>query len=286
MLRKLFRNRFISVGLFVLVGLAAFNSCKHYPYDKADIGSGHDSIIEPQKANRLSDSAVQSFYGIGAERKALSGAEAAETGLPPDNYYGDPFYWIPGIAYETVHTSAGTRDSVPVLPPEKYDRLNEAFDAYQAKYGKSLSNAEAAKVEIDILTEGMSVLDAAKYIKVVRGEPYLEYAREFAECALSENTNDFETLLIWTELQSAGTPEKIEGYYNLLKIAPNSARVLVGLATNLDETHIDEKIRLLEKAVEFLGDDTDQGPAVRELLKTTKDSQAVEPSDTIHGRIY
>lgn len=273
MLQKLLRNRFVKVGLIMIglaVGLVGLKVYEHRLYDRADLSSGHTNIIEPQKADSLLNLATQTRRAIGSEKETLSGAEAAETGLPPDNYYGDPLYRIPGIAYETVYTSAGTRDSVPVLPPEKYDRLNEAFDTYQAKHGKSLSNAEAAEIEIDILTGDMSLLDAAKYIKVVRGEPYLKYAREFAECALSENPNDFKTLLVWTELQSTGTQKKVDGYYKLLETNPNSVRVLVGLATNLDETHRDEKIRLLEKAMEFLGDDIHQGAAVRELLETVR----------------
>ena len=289
MLQKLLRNRFAKIGLIgvglVVGGLTVLKIYEYHQQDGPDISRNYDYDIQPQKTDRLADKAIaRSYDRSGIEVVAFSEGNVTETEPIPDNYYGDLFYWIAGMTYETVYTSHGERSSIPVLSPEKYDEVSAAFDAYREKHDKSLSDTEAAEIEVEILTEGMSALDAAKYIKVAReGALYLKYAREFAECALSDNPDDFQTLLVWTELQPAGTEEKVKGYKRLLEMNPNFVRALVGLATNLDQTYQDKKVRLLEKAVTLLNHDVHQRSAVRELLKTVKYSQAREPLGAAHN---
>lgn len=211
---------------------------------------------------------------------------------PPVDYHGDPLYWISGVEYEIVCGSNGEIASYPIIPDEKSEQISEAFTRYRAKQGKRVSNEQAAEIEVKVLTEGMSALDAAKYIKVTfSGPPYLNYAREFADCALNENPDDFDVRLIWTELQPTRSEKKIEAYRKLMRIEPNHARVLFGLAMNVSD--VKESIGYLEKA-KAINDEVYQRQVLTELgyrykaigenekaLENLKGAEAIHPLHTV-----
>lgn len=211
---------------------------------------------------------------------------------PPVDYHGDPLYWISGVEYELVCGSNGEIDSYPIIPDEKSEQISEAFTRYRAKQGKRVSNEQAAEIEVKVLTEGMSALDAAKYIKVTFGGPlYLNYAREFADRALNENPDDFNVRLIWTELQPTRSEKKIKAYRKLMKIEPNHARVLFGLAMNVSD--VKESIGYLEKA-KAINDEVYQRQVLTELgyrykaigenekaLENLKGAEAIHPLHTV-----
>ena len=99
--------------------------------------------------------------------------------------------------------------------------------------------------EVDILVEGLDALSAAKFLKTLGG--YAAYAREYADKALAENPDDFETLLVWTKLR-VDDEEREYGYRRLLEMAPNSITVLTGLGCLLANDAPEEAIEHLEKA--------------------------------------
>ena len=159
-------------------------------------------------------------------------AGSTETGeLPPDDYYGDPLYWIPGIDYETVGSTGGLPSSVPILPPEKQRRLEALRGVYWGPDGKPLTADQRARMELAVVAEGMAAVDVAKLIVELGWWPK-KYAREFAQQALEASPDDFNTLYLWTTLQQE-TPTRVEGFRRLLRMKPNSARILLELGSNL-----------------------------------------------------
>lgn len=108
---------------------------------------------------------------------------------------------------------------------------------------------------IENLTAGMDALTAARFLyKLNRGRVgrYAPYIRELTAQALTENPNDFDTILLWTRLQPrksyAHNPEQEVGYRKLLEIDPNSVSALVGLADAIYWVQPEEAIEHLEKA--------------------------------------
>lgn len=91
------------------------------------------------------------------------------TQTPPDDYHGDPLYWIPSVEYETNRTTAGDFFSDPVIPSEKRDRIDDVHNLRWREESKHLTQEERDRIEVEIFAEGMPPLDVAKFI-VVTGE--------------------------------------------------------------------------------------------------------------------
>ena len=114
-----------------------------------------------------------------------------------------------------------------LIPADKIARL-EALD--------NLPYAEAEKKEIEILTEGMDVLSAAKYLRALNGSYgiYHDAIREYVDRAVAEDPDSFEALLLWCQLRPPDQDaEREAGFRKLLKMNPNSVDALVGLGTVL-----------------------------------------------------
>ena len=100
--------------------------------------------------------------------------------------------------------------------------------------------------EIEILTEGMGALHAAKYLKALG---HSDYAREYAERVLVENPESFEGLLLWSQLQPPDQKaERESAFRKLLEINPNSVDALVELGAVLAPYQPLEAIQYLQKA--------------------------------------
>ena len=177
-------------------------------------------------------------------------ADITPTGeVPPDDYYGDPLYWIPGIDYETVGSTGGLPSSVPILPPEKQRRLEALRGVYWGPEGKPLTADRRARMELAVVAEGMAAVDVAKLIVELGWWPNrYEYAREFAQQAIEEDPGNFEAHLLLVAWQES-LVEREAGYRRLLAWKPNSLPVLIGLGA-LVKDH-GEAINYLEKAVQL-----------------------------------
>ena len=190
-----------------------------------------------------------------------------ETGEPPsDKYYGDPLFWIPGMAYETFYSAPDEPYSKPILftTAERTRRIDARYGELLSVQSEKLTPVEDAtlyhQATVDILTEGMSALDAAKVLAMKLG--YNE-ARPFAQVALDTNPDDFHTLLLWTTLQFDPVPESyleekawreraVAGYRRLLEMNPNSARVTHDLGRILSRAdEFEESVHLLKKAAQL-----------------------------------
>ena len=136
---------------------------------------------------------------------------------------------------------------IPEISEEKRKRISALYDGNSWDRDPSWAKDGPPQEEIDILVEGLDNLSAAKYLKTLGG--YNDYAREYAEKALAENPDDFETLFIWTRLQERSEDDKREaGYRKLLEMDPNFVPALVGLGSMLKEDTPEEAIELLQKA--------------------------------------
>ena len=178
-------------------------------------------------------------------------AGTTETGdSPPDDYYGDPLYWIPGIDYETVGSTDGLPSSVPILPLEKQRRLEALRGLYWGPDGKPLTGDQRARMELAVVAEGMAAVDVAKLIVEIGWWPNrYEYAREFMQQAIEEDPDNFEVHLLAVELHDGSLEEMEAGYRRLLERRPNSLPVLVNLGAIVKD-HA-EAIGYFEKAVQL-----------------------------------
>ena len=188
----------------------------------------------------------------GTEQPAATTATAGSTEtreVPPDDYYGDPLYWIPGIDYETVGSTGGLPSSVPILPLEKQRRLEALRGVYWGPDGEPLTADQRARMEFKVVAEGMAAVDVAKLIVEIGWWPNrYEYAREFAQQVIEEDPGNFEAQLLLVRWQDS-LVEREAGYRRLLAWKPNSLPVLIGLGT-LVKDH-GEAIDYLEKAVQL-----------------------------------
>ena len=176
-------------------------------------------------------------------------ATAQLENTPPDDYYGDPLYWIPGIDYETVGSTGGLPSSVPILPPEKQRRLEALRGIYWGPDGKPLTADQRARMELKVVAEGMAAVDVAKLIVEIGWWPNrYEYAREFLQQAIEEDPGNFEAQLLLVRWQDS-LVEREAGYRRLLAWKPNSLPVLISLGA-LVKDH-GEAINYLEKAVQL-----------------------------------
>ena len=134
----------------------------------------------------------------------------------------------------------GTPSTRPSIPADKRARL-AALDG--------LSSSKAQEKGIEILTEGMDALSAAKYLRALNGfyGIYDDAIREYVDRAVSENPDSFEALLLWSQLRRPEQDaEREAGFRKLLKMDPNSVDALVGLGTVL---HLNDRP---EEALEYL----------------------------------
>lgn len=192
-------------------------------------------------------------------------AGITETGEPPpDDYYGDPLYWIPGMVYETFHNPHYGSSSDPVWPPSEEigrriaAREEELFKAYDEEEieDSHVRSRVFRRAKLEVISESMSPLHAAKYLDALSGS-YRDKARELAQVALDANPDDFHTLLLWTTLQyepddEASRKRAVAGYRRLLEMNPNSARVTHDLGRILFRAdEFEESVHLLKKAAQL-----------------------------------
>jgi tetratricopeptide (TPR) repeat protein len=149
-------------------------------------------------------------------------------------------------SHEHVHTQGvGDHDHpvavAPEIPTEKLERIEDL---------NSLSPFEARKKRLEILTEGMDALSAAKYLKTLdgfhgdlRGDAY-----EYAERALAEDSDSFDALFLKTEL-SLEHAEKVAGFRQLYEMNPHSFDVVHSLGAMLAIRNPEEAVQYLQQAV-------------------------------------
>ena len=153
---------------------------------------------------------------------------------------------------EVSPTVLSTPYSPPEISAEKRRRISALYDRHSPDRDNVNRDADWAttgppREEVDILADGLDALSAAKFLKALGG--YAAYAREYADKALAENPDDFETLLFWTQFRNSDEQtEEIAGYRRLLEMNPNSIPALVGLGTRLARNAPEEAIEVLEKA--------------------------------------
>ena len=188
----------------------------------------------------------RSYYGI---------TENNQKPPPPDQFYSDPLFWIPGWAIRSEPYADGHGDSYLVLPngEEKWARYKERRKALNKELGRPLTQAERYRLIAVVKSEGLSNLYAAKYL----GKGNNPHAVEFAQKAHEENPDDFHTLFLLAHLQSVHPnqetyePLAAANFRRLIAMNPNVARLHYEYART---TRGRERIRHYEKS--FLLDPT------------------------------
>ena len=153
----------------------------------------------------------------------------------PDDYKGNPYLYIPNIEYETHIRSHLGEISAPLLSPHIQQKLDEMYiwaedDKMMTKEGPT-TKEEYTRMRLDIIAEGFSDLDMAKYLILV-GYPDDKYVKEYAQKALNANPNDYQTLYVWTQAQTEQA-KRVIGYRKLFEQNPNSSEILFFLGTHL-----------------------------------------------------
>ena len=164
---------------------------------------------------------------------------------PPDDYHGDPLYWVPGIQYETLSTTHGFLASEPVIPPEKERRMSDVDNLPYREGTRHLTSEQLERLRVEIFAEGFSDLDVAKLLvsgSIVSG--YQKYARAYVQRAIDADPNNFEAHLIRADLLPYA--EKEAEYRRLLEWKPDSIPVLLSLGLLVSDDQ--EAIGYLEKS--------------------------------------
>ena len=132
----------------------------------------------------------------------------------------------------------------PEIPADKLEQIEAIHN--------SMPYSKAKEKEIEILTEGMDALSAAKYLRALNGSYgiYHSAVREYVDRAVAENPDSFEALLLWCQLRPPEqAAEREAGFRKLLEMNPNSVEALVGLGTRLAfDGRPEEAIGYLQKA--------------------------------------
>ena len=182
---------------------------------------------------------------------------------PPNEFYSDSLYWVPGWDIRSESYADGHGDSY-LIPPERYPggyeerraRVKEQRKAREKELGRTLTDNEERRISAYIYTEGLSNLHAAKFLANGRSP----YAVEFAQKAHEENPDDFHTLFLLAHLQGIHeNQEKYEplaaaNFRRILERYPNVARIHYEYARTgayRDIVPRMERIAHLEKSLEL-----------------------------------
>ena len=130
----------------------------------------------------------------------------------------------------------------PEIPAEKLERINALYDR--------LPRTKARAKAIEVLTEGMDALSAAKYLKILdgfhgdlRGDAY-----EYADRALAEDSDSFDALFIKSQL-SSDDAEREAGFRRLYEMNPHSYDTVYELGSILVIRNSEEAVEYFQQAV-------------------------------------
>ena len=182
----------------------------------------------------------------------------------------------------------------PVIPQDKLDRINQIIsDTQERRLRGELTPQEADKLltkkKVEILTEGMDALGAAKYLKSLLH--YSEYVEKYAKQAVDEAPNSFEALLLWADYQDS--TEREMAYRKLVDMDPTSVDAWMGLGHSLWYNHPEEAVEHLQKAnsldpnagLDILGDAYQRLGEYDKALETYKKAFEVAPIPPTLGAI-
>ncbi len=253
--------------MIAVILLAGCNGDKQKPPEQVEVPT--DTQIEITLSEKAQAETVPStLYPPENPYEDLTVTGTAPTSDYVGGIKGD-FLWIPEFEYEW-EIEEMPQKTIPVAPNHagKWARYEKREKEMWDKFEKILEGVTSDKVirdryrehqielknlKAEIMTEGMTSLNAAKYL--MAHNIRTEHINQYAQQAVDENPDDFHTQLIWTWAQYYGTGDDIgkvkAGYRRLVKIRPNSAYALYSLG-NL--TYSTDAIPLLKKAYQYAPD--------------------------------
>lgn len=175
--------------------------------------------------------------------------EPIQPPIVPDDFLGDPYFYIPNISYQKLVTMNGDDSgsfSVPVVPDDIVAKLHDIYE-WRAKNLGSSFTFDKTRVRVEIMVRGLSPLDAAKFLHL--DGHYPKFAMEYAQQAIDENPDDYTRLYVWTYVQEDLTLKE-RGLRSLLSMNPRSPKLNLDLGFYL--VHSDreqEGIDYMKKSV-------------------------------------
>ena len=267
MLNKLFNRR-----VFTLILIICILTCLWF------IGKSHlwnSEPTEPEEVDKppisLSPSTKKNKDGLTSKKNPSEPPERLNVKLPRSDH-----------------------PEPPVIPQDKLDRINQIIsDTQERRLRGELTPQEADKLltkkKVEILTEGMDALGAAKYLKSLLH--YSEYVEKYAKQAVDEDPNSFEALLLWADYQDS--TEREMAYRKLVDMDPTSVDAWMGLGHSLWYNHPEEAVEHLQKAnsldpnagLDILGDAYQRLGEYDKALETYKKAFEVAPIPPTLGAI-
>ena len=269
MLNKLFNRR-----VFTLILIICILTCLWF------IGKSHlwnSEPTEPEEVDKppisLSPSTKKNKDGLTSKKNPSEPPERLNVKLPRSDH-----------------------PEPPVIPQDKLDRINQIIsDTQERRLRGELTPQEADKLltkkKVEILTEGMDALRAAKYLKSLHH--YSEYVMKYAKQAVDEDPNSFEALLLWAGYQERDSTEREMAYRKLIDMDPTSVDAWMGLGHSLWYNHPEEAVEHLQKAnsldpnagLDILGDAYQRLGEYDKALETYKKAFEVAPIPPTLGAI-
>ena len=132
----------------------------------------------------------------------------------------------------------------PEIPAEKLERIDALY--------ASLPRTKAREKVIEVLTEGMDALSAAKYLKTLDGfhGDFRGDAYKYADRALAEDSDSFDALFLKLQL-SSDYAEREAGFLRLYEMDPHSFDVVHRLGAVIMRRNPEESLEYLQQAVEL-----------------------------------
>lgn len=172
--------------------------------------------------------------------------ELIQPPIVPDDFLGDPYFYIPNISYQILISSNGGSFSVPMVSDDIVAKLHDIYEWRVKNLGKSFT-FDKTRVRVEIMVRGLSPLDAAKFLHLEGNYP--KFAMEYAQQAIDENPDDYTTLHVWTYVQEDRALRE-RGLRSLLSMNPRSPKLNLDLGFYL--VHSDreqEGIDYMKKSV-------------------------------------
>lgn len=245
------------IRILLLTAVILFAGCNRDKIEQLELGEVPQVKVSPLPKEELE--VTDKNYNPGTKKrwtvKDLYSPDPHEI-VTPDDYYGDPLYYVAGVEYESIcATTTGIESHSPYIQPELFARFSDVFDNLYSSNGKKLTHVDRNIAASEFLVDhfNFSDLDAAKFFSVWDSAADTTVAINYAQRVTEAEPDNFEAHLVHTELLSKegslSDEEREAAYRKLHTWKPNSVRVLSKLAVLVE--NVDEVIEIYERIAQI-----------------------------------